>query len=145
MSECEKYKPLLMGLIDHELTPEESKEVNDHLRRCSDCREEYEDLRTTAAKIGAVSFEEPQDRDLKKIWKSPYSRFVRNSGLFLVLAGWLALILYGLVALFQDSGEPLFSRMAIAAVIIGFLVLLASVIRERLIAFKTDPYKEIER
>ena len=145
MSECEKYKPLLMGLIDQELTPEESKDVNDHLRKCSGCREEYEKLRETAAKIGAVSFEEPQDRDLKRLWKSPYSRFTRNSGLFLVLAGWLALVIYGLVAIFQDSGEPLFSRMAVAAVIIGFLVLLITVIRERLITYRTDPYKEIER
>jgi anti-sigma factor RsiW len=145
MSECEKYKPLLMGLIDQELTPEESQDVNDHLRRCSGCREEYEEIRETASKINAVSFEEPQDRDLKRIWKSPYSRFVRNSGLFLVLAGWLALIFYGLIELFRDSGEPVFSRIAVAAVIIGFLVLLISVIRERMITFRTDPYKEIKR
>ena len=145
MSDCEKYKPLLMGLIDQELTPDESKEVNDHLRRCSSCREEYEELSETAARIGAVSFNEPQDKDLKKIWRSPYSRLVRNSGLFLVLAGWLALIIYGLVEFFRDGAETLFSKIPVGAVIIGFVVLLFSVIRERMITYRTDPYKEVKR
>ena len=30
-NECEKYKALLMGLMDNELTPEEASEVNSHL------------------------------------------------------------------------------------------------------------------
>ena len=69
MSDCEKYKGLLMGLIDGELTPEETGEVDAHLIKCSSCREEYEQLRETANKIEVVSFDEPQDEILKKLWK----------------------------------------------------------------------------
>jgi hypothetical protein len=145
MKECEKYKGLIMGLIDQELTPEETVEINDHLRRCEECREEYEQLRETAAKIETVSFVEPQEEALKKIWKSPYSRFTRNSGLFLVLAGWLSLVIYGLFQSFRSSEEPVFSKVAVAAVIIGFFILLFTVIRERIHEYKSDPYKEVER
>ena len=145
MSDCEKYKPLLMGLIDGELTPDEAGDINGHLIKCAACREEYEQLRDTAAKIETVSFEEPHDEVLKKLWKSPYSRWTRASGLLLVLAGWLALIIYGLFEALRTSEEPLFSRMAVAAVIFGFLILLFSVIRERFHTYKTDPYREVKR
>ena len=50
MSECEKYHGLLVGLLDKELTPEETVEINEHLIRCSACREKYEQLKETAGK-----------------------------------------------------------------------------------------------
>lgn len=145
MSDCEKYKGLLMGLIDNELTTDESSELNSHLNKCKACRDEYEELRETSAKIGAVSFEEPTDAVLKKLWRSPYSRWTRNSGLLLVFVGWLVLVLYGLIEIIRDSSEPAFPRIAVAAVIIGFFTLLFTVIRERLNTYKTDRYREVER
>lgn len=145
MKECEKYKGLLMGLIDKELTPEETSEINDHLIRCAECREEYEQLRETATKIETISFVEPQDEVLRNLWKRPYSRFTRNSGLFLVFAGWLSLIAYGLYEAFRSTEEPVFSKIATAAVLIGFIILLFSVIRERIHTYKADPYKEVKR
>jgi anti-sigma factor RsiW len=145
MTDCDKYKALLMGLIDGELTPEEAGEVDAHLIKCNACREEYEQLRVTAAKIETVSLDEPQDEVLKRLWKSPYSRFTRNSGLFFVLAGWLSLIIYGLIEAFRSSEDPLFPKIAMAAMIIGFIVLLLLVIRERMVTYKTDPYKEVRR
>ncbi len=145
MSDCEKYKALLMGLIDSELTSDESSELNSHFNKCKACREEYEELRETSAKISMVSFEEPTDAILKKLWKSPYSRWTRNSGLFLVFAGWLVLVFYGLIEIIRDSTEPAFPRIAVAAVIIGFFTLLFTVIRERFHTYKTDRYREVER
>ena len=145
MTECEKYKGLLMGLIDGELTPQETSEVDAHLIRCASCREEYEQLRETADKIGTISFEEPHDQVLDKLWRSPYSRFTRNSGLLLVFAGWLSLVIYGLYEAFKSNDEPVFSKIAVAAVLIGFIILLITVVRERIISYKTDPYKEVRR
>ena len=145
MKECEKYKGLLMGLIDDELTPEEAGEVNAHLIKCAACREEYEDLRGTAARIEKASFEEPTDEVLNRLWKRPYHRFMRNSGLFLVVGGYVALIVYALIEMFKSGGEPVFPKITFAAIVIGFVLLLATVIRERLHTYKTDPYKEVRR
>ena len=145
MNECLKYKKLLMGLIDNELTSEEITEVQQHLTRCADCRKEYEQLKDTGAKIKKVSFEEPQDKILQSLWRSPFSRFARMSGLFLVIGGWLALIIYAIIEILKQGEEPVFTKVAIAAVFIGFFVLLATVIRDRLKTYKTDPYKEVER
>jgi len=145
MSACEKYRGLLMGLLDKELTPEEANEVNSHLTRCSKCREEYDQLRETAKKIGTLSFNEPQDEILENLWKSPYSRFSKVSGLLLIFFGWITLIVFSLYEIFAHGEEPLVPKIAIVAMILGFLVLLIYVIRERIINYKSDPYKEVVR
>jgi hypothetical protein len=145
MHNCENYKPLLMGLIDHELTPEEITRINEHLIRCAECREEYEQLRQTATKIETISFIEPEDEILNSLWRSPYSRLTRFSGLFLVIAGWLALLLYALYELIRNNEEPFLPRIAVAAMTIGFLLLLIQLIRERLKTYSVDPYKEVKR
>lgn len=145
MKPCENVRELLVGFIDQELEPDEVREVNEHLVRCAGCRKEYEQLRETAGKIETISFHEPQDKVLEALWNRPYSRFTRNAGMILVLAGWLALALFGVYEFLGDDKEPFIPKVASAALFIGFVVLLASVIRERLRTYKSDPYKEVER
>jgi len=142
---CDEYQGLLVGLIDQELSPDEARKVNDHLVRCARCREEYEKLRKTAKRIESVSLSEPQERVLESLWSRPYSRFTRLSALLLVLAGYLALILYGVYEFLIDQEEAAIPKVAAVAVLIGFIVLLFSVVRERLKTYKSDPYKEVER
>ena len=145
MDACEKYKALLMGLIDQELTPEETKEVNDHLVRCEKCREAYDALRETGETIGAISFKEPTDEVLEKLWKPPYSRFIKLSGFMMILGGWLVLVIMAIVEAFRESQEPFLSRIASGSLLVGLVVLLAYVILERIAIYKTDPYKGVKR
>ncbi|MBW2623391.1 MAG: zf-HC2 domain-containing protein [Deltaproteobacteria bacterium] len=145
MSDCQKYQGLLMGLLDQELTPEETVEVNGHLTRCENCRKEYEELRRASGKIEAVSFIEPQDEVLEQLWKSPYSRLTRNSGLLLVLGGVLLLIIYGIFEFVRSGEEAVIPKIGVVAVLIGCVILLLSVLRERIHTYKADPYKEVKR
>ena len=49
-------------------------------------------------------------------------------------------------AFFADTGEPLFVRVAIAAVAVGATILLLSVVREKFWLSRRDPYqREITR
>ncbi|MEE9556152.1 MAG: zf-HC2 domain-containing protein [Candidatus Adiutricales bacterium] len=145
MSGCQKYQGLLMGLLDKELTPEETVEVNDHLTRCEACRKEYEQIREASGKIETVSFIEPQDEVLEQLWKFPYSRLTRNSGLFLVLGGVLLLIVYGIFEFLRSGEEAVILKIGVVAVLIGCVILLLSVLRERIHTYKVDPYKEVKR
>lgn len=145
MKTCDHYKTLLMGLIDQELTPEESAEVHDHLIRCAACRQEYEQLGASSDPMRGLSFVEPQDEVLRTLWRSPYSRLVRQAGLWLVLGGYASLLAYALYAVLVSRDEPILPRIALASVITGFALLLLQVIRERMRTYKTDPYKEIQR
>jgi anti-sigma factor RsiW len=145
MISCEECGPLLMALMDNELRDTESFDVNQHLVRCSSCRAEYEELVRTDAVLNGVSFKEPGEQALEALWRSPFGRFSRWSGLCLVLAGSLGLAVYAGYEFMRDRGEPLLPKIALAAVAVGFALLLLSVIRSRVATYSTDRYKEVER
>ena len=145
MKDCEPFKGLLVGLLDGELTPDEARQVNDHLTRCAACRAEYEQLRETSGKLAAYSLQEPDDVVLARVWKSPYSRLARNTSLIMIIGGYALVIGYGLFEFLTSGKQELPAKVGIAAVAFGFLILLVQLIRERVKTYKTDPYKEIQR
>lgn len=145
MNNCDDYKGLLVGLLDGELTPEELRQVNDHLIRCAACRAEYERLRQSSGGLSALAYQEPSDAVLAKMWRSPYSRFARVASLAMVLGGYALLTGYAIFTAVVHGREALPIRLGIAAVAIGFLVLLLQVVWERVRSYRVDPYKEIER
>jgi hypothetical protein len=63
----------------------------------------------------------------------------------LALGGWLALVVFGLVAFLRDGKVDLWPKLAVAAMIIGGISLLAQVVRERMHTYQSDPYKEVDR
>lgn len=140
----EKYRPLLMGLMDGELRPDEAAEVNDALTRSSALRDEYERLREADKALNAVSFIEPADAVARSLWKSPYHRFARQSGV-LFLAGGYGLLLLDALYRFAVSDEPVLPRFATGAILIGIVMLVITFAAERASAYKADPYKDIER
>lgn len=145
MKACNPYKHLMMGLIDNELTPEETARVNEHLVRCNDCRQEFDRLCQSSCRLEALSFAEPGENELDRIWKRPFSRVSKASGLVLVFGGWVAMVIYSIFEVMRSDGEPALPKIAAAAICIGFLILFASVLRDRLHAAKSDPYKEVKR
>lgn len=145
MADCEQYKGLLAGLLDGELTAEEAADLNEHLIRCASCRADYEQLRTTENKLEAISFIEVTDEEARAFWRLPYSRTLRNSSLFLIIGGYAALILHGIIMSLIEGTENLFERLSLGAIVIGFIVLLGLLIVERISTYKVDPYKDIER
>jgi anti-sigma factor RsiW len=145
MNHCEPFKGLLVGLLDGELTPDETRQINDHLTRCAACRAEYEQLRETTGKLSAISFREPDDAILAQVWRSPFSRLARNTSLVLIIGGYASLMGYGLFQFLTSGTKELPAKMGLAAIVLGFLILLVQLIRERVKTYQTDPYKEIER
>ena len=48
-------------------------------------------------------------------------------------------------ALWADAQVPLFLKLAIMAAAVGAIVLIVSVIREKLFTHRRDPYSEVQR
>ena len=142
--DLEHYRPLLMGLMDGELTPEEAADVNQALNRSAVLREEYEKLRETTGRLECISMLEPSDKVARELWNSPYHRLARDGGVWMVVGGYLLLIVYGIVE-FVSSDAPVIPRLGIAAIAMGTLVLLITFVRERQRTHALDPYKDIER
>ncbi|MEN8154190.1 MAG: zf-HC2 domain-containing protein [Acidobacteriota bacterium] len=143
--ECKHYRELMMGLIDNELSGEEATEVNGHITRCRSCREEFEDLKKSSAELKGISYKEPRDVKLDRIWKAPYSRFSKIAGLVMVIGAWAAIALYSVFEIMRSGTEEAIPKMAIMIILIGLVILLIAVIRDRIKTYKKDPYKEVDR
>ena len=141
MSNCDEFKGLLAGLLDNELSADESVRLNDHLIRCASCRADYESLRRTENKLETISFVEVGDEAARQFWRLPYSRALRIACFAMIFGGYGVLALIGLIAFLTDGVEGL----PFVAIVIGFLILLGMVIVDRVISWQTDPYKEIDR
>ena len=138
MNDGEKYRNLLVGLADRVLNPQEATAVNDHLRSCARCRRECEQLLEISGKLEVLVFAEPPDEIVRQLWRSPFSRLSRIGGLLLVIGGYAALIGYALFELFTSDQEGSWVKISMAAIAIGFLMLLVQVVRERLKTYRKD-------
>jgi len=144
MTDCETIQPLLMGLMDGELTPEQLSAVNRHLIRCEACRREYEDLRAACDPLRGLAFEEPDQKRLVRLWKAPYSRLTRIAGLTMVVLGWLVLLGFVAVEVATDRSAGLPLKLGLAGVVMGVVILFLNVLVQRLATWRQDPYKEVE-
>lgn len=82
-------------------------------------------------------------------WNKLINRFERILGWFLFVTGILILVSYGIyqliINLFKDAQLSLFVRAGIFFVVIGIVILIFSVIRERITIGKGDKYKGLEQ
>ncbi len=66
-------------------------------------------------------------------------------GWLLFLAGVLALVGFAIYALAVDDEARLYIKLGVVALYGGLALLLLSVLRQQLIARKTDKYKDVQR
>ena len=142
---CETCKPLISGLIDNELTPEERREVVEHLGRCEWCRQEQQRLIGADQKLQYLSFEEPDEAVYKKFWFNPVTRLMRFSALFLFIGGWVCLSGYAVYEFISNPNEPFVPKIGTAGMIIGGVLLFLVVLINRIRTYSNDPYKEVKR
>lgn len=145
MTDCEDYRPLLAGLMDNELEPAEMREINQHLTRCAACRADYEMLREETGKLESLSYVEVEDKAVADLWKLPHSRIAQNLAMVLAIGGYLVFLFFGMFEFFTADDEDFLPKMALGAILIGVTVLLGIAIGERVVSYRKDPYKEIER
>ncbi len=74
---------------------------------------------------------------------------MQTAGLGLLLLGLAGLLGYWVFAVlavvFADTEIPFFIRLSLSAVIVGFIVLMASVVRDRIRESKTERFEEVDR
>jgi anti-sigma factor RsiW len=139
-----------MGYIDGELNPSQQERLQDHLALCVGCRAEE----TAYRRLGRVTENALPGRVAARLgagdaWPSIYGRIERGAGWALLWIGITILSAYGLWALAAEfllsSEVPLMARLGVGTLTAGALLLLISIIRDRLRTYGSERYREIER
>jgi uncharacterized membrane protein (DUF2068 family) len=82
---------------------------------------------------------------MMKYWPSVYAKIERGAGWGLVIIGAVIWVAYGVYLFITDPGTGALTKLLVALPVVGVLMLLISVIRERMVVSRTERYKEVER
>jgi len=146
---CEEIKPYLMSHLDGEIEPEKKKEIERHLTECESCRKEYQSFVKLKEETDKMKLADLSDQLWKGYWKGIYRRLERGAGWIFVSIGAIILLSFGVYQFFKefltDPNAPLILKIGVSTLAFGVIVLLVSIVRERLFLFKTERYGEVER
>jgi hypothetical protein len=144
----ERFQHLLMGAVDHELTPDELREFMMLVEKYPEFQNEWNNYQHLKEVTQSMKFKSPKKEVWDNYWMHVYNRIERGIAWIIISIGSVILITYGLFkaveAIIADPQLESIIKIGIIAVLAGAVILLVSVIREKLFVRKSDPYKEIQ-
>ncbi len=145
----DKYKIMLSGYIDNELTPDEKREFEAYLEQDAELQKEYETFRKLKEVTGAMKYADIPEVVWENYWAGLYRKLERELGWIFLSVGAIILLAFGCYHLVQDfffdPRQSLVLKIAIGSGLLGLVILLVSVIRERIFAAVRDRYDEVQR
>jgi hypothetical protein len=140
---------LMMASLDGEASPEQELQLQTLLQADPALRQEFEELRSLKELTMSNKPEEPLPSVWESYWTGVYARVERGLGWVLFSLGAIVLTLFGAWEFakewISDSSIPLWVRLAGVSLAAGTIILLISVIREKLFLHKHERYKDIQR
>jgi anti-sigma factor RsiW len=140
-----EIRRMLSAFLDGELTQGEQQRVRVHLEDCAACRREYEEMARLQEMTRSLPLAGPPEDRMNELGKSLMVQAPRRLGWLLVLGGLAAWLIYAAVMYVRHWRPPTAEQLIAAAVVIGLLMLLVSVIVERLRQLPHDRYWRIEK
>ena len=148
-NEKERCRALMMSAIDGVISPDEKTELQTLLKKYPDLEQELKTFHQLKEVMDKVELQKPKDDLWKTYWYSVYHRMERGLAWFLFSVGAAILIAYGLfqavMEIWVDTDLPLIIKIGIFSAILGTVVLLISVVREKLFLRRNERYKEVRR
>jgi len=148
-AEKNEFRILLMKAVDREITSDEEKKFKKYIQKYEACNKEWREFKNLKEVTQQMRFRNPPDEVWDTYWEHVYNRLERGLAWVFVSIGTIILLTYALFqiaeSLFRDSQLETIVKVAILLVIAGLVMLLVSVVREKMVLFKKDPYKEIKR
>lgn len=145
----EKFIYLIEKYFDNELTPEENRELSELIENNPQLKDEFNEQKRIKEVLKKMHLKNPSKEFWDSYWTGGYNRFERNIAWIAIIIGSLILFGYGSVVLidrfFADNQLPQIVKIGIGIFTFGFIVLLFSLIREKIATSRKDIYKEIQR
>jgi len=142
-SGCEGFREDLARYVDGELRGADLTAFESHLAGCTECTRDVAVFKSMKGELQEMGLKKPEIPG-GSVWGGVNRRIARPTGWIFVIIGFVMYLGYA-VYTFIQSPIDLFEKLATGFVVIGFLILLASVAYERIRSYKTDPYKGVEK
>jgi hypothetical protein len=138
-----------MAFMDKELPPEEMAEIKKLLDRDKSYRQKYNEFMKLKEVTSEMKFKKLPEMYWDEYWHHVYNRIERGISWILISLGAIIILFFSLwnfvnELLVDQKLNPVF-KIGIIILLLGAIVLLISVVREKLMVKKVDKYREVER
>jgi predicted anti-sigma-YlaC factor YlaD len=145
----ERIRELISSYLDNELDEEQRRVVEEHIENCPECRKEYGEMARFEEVMRKMSLKQPPKEAWEVYSESVYNRVERGIGWMLLSIGAMILLFFAgyeiVKGVIQGPTVPLIVKAGILLGMGGVVVLLVSLVRERLFVNKRERYKEIKK
>ena len=135
---------LISGHIDGELTQADEQRVRLHIEACDHCRRLLDELTAMREAAMTTRFDVPADDQWNADPRGGVSRASRGLGWIMAIAWLVTVSGFGLWHLWHGP-ESLVEKLLVFGGISAFVLLLASVLIDRIVTARTDRYREVKR
>ena len=134
----------LSGFLDGELTQQEAQKVSLLIEADAEYKQLYEELAEMRTEVQSLSLQEQELEHLDKLFDEPVAKTTRIFGLALIAISSVAIIGLTLYLIFTHPELGWLEKTMVGALGSGTLLLLISVIRQRLMSMKKDKYRGVK-
>jgi hypothetical protein len=132
-----------MRYIDGELAGDARRRFEEHLAECTECTREAAVFRSLKGELQNMGLQEPEIPG-GSVWDDVNKSVARPTGWIFLVIGAILYVAYA-AYIFITSPMDLLEKLAIGFIVIGFVVLLITVAYDRIVDYRTDPYKGVEK
>ena len=134
-----------MRYIDGEMSGADRSAFEAHMAGCDACRREMRELGALERLTGMLTIRDPMDDFRETYWKGILRRIERRAGWLLLVLGAAMIVGRELLLAARSFERVTFGNLAAGALIAGGVLLLVSVIRERVHQHRSDRYRDVIR
>jgi hypothetical protein len=145
----EKEIIIIEKYIEGTLDDSEKTELSQLINSNPELKSEIEEQKKVKEVLKKMSLKNPPKEVWDNYWLGIYNRLERGIAWIAILIGALIIAAFGALEFidkfFGESDAPIIIKIAVIFLLIGFFILILSVLRERLSISSKDKYKEVQR
>ncbi len=145
----ERFIFLMEKYFDNDLNIEEKAEFDNLLESNVHLKEEFFEQKRIKEVLKKMKLKNPSKEVWDSYWMSIYNKVERGIAWVAVSIGALIFFAYvafeSVQAFISDTETPSLVKFGIGVFVFGILILLFSIVREKIFTSKRDNYKEIQR
>lgn len=139
----------IMAYLDGELPEPERAEIDELIKNDEDFRSAYESMVKVKEVTGEMKFRKLPDMYWDDYWDHIYNRIERGVSWIMISVGAIIVVLFLLWRIIEnllaDPSIHVLLKTGIFLLMAGTMVLIISVLREKLMVRKVDKYRKVER
>ena len=145
----DRYIILAEKYLSRDISEEEKNELSEILSANPELQKEFKEQEKIKEVLNKMTLKNPTKEFWDEYWLNIYNRFERKLAWVFISLGAILLLSFSayesLSELLENTSAHSVVKLGILALLIGFIVLVVSLLREKLFSVKRDKYKEIQR